>query len=220
VLSASEPEILRQEDQSSSEEKMFAKLRGIVDEIDVNVVTLDVHGVGYELFCSGGCVARLERGSEATIVVFTDVNENSIRLYGFADPLEKQVFLLLTTVKGVGSRTGMEIVSRVDKVELLRAIGAGDLQRLQSIKGVGKKTSERIVVELKDRVAAYALERHESRLHIERESSTPFEEACEALEALGFTRKDAERAVAQVQGKGTGPKTDSASVVKEALRYI
>lgn len=203
---------------------MFAKLRGIVDEIEANMVTLDVNGVGYELFCSGGCVAQLELGSEATIVVFTDIsmsaNGNSIRLYGFADPLEKQVFLLLTTVKGVGSRIGMEIVSRVDKKELLRAIGEGDLQKLQSIKGVGRKTSERIVVELKDRVASYALEKHESRLHIEREVSTPVEEACEALEALGFSRKDAERAVAAAQGKGLAKNADSASVVKEALRYI
>ncbi|MBN8551200.1 MAG: Holliday junction branch migration protein RuvA, partial [Deltaproteobacteria bacterium] len=126
---------------------MFAKLKGIVDEVEASRVTLDVNGVGYELFCSGGCVSQLERGREAAIIVFTDVNENSIRLYGFADALEKQVFLLLTTVKGVGSRTAMEIVSCVDKVELLRAIAAQDLKRLQSIKGVGKKTSERIVVE-------------------------------------------------------------------------
>lgn len=208
----------------SSEEKMFAKLKGIVDDIQANTITLDVHGVGYELFCSGGCVDRLEVGAEVSIVVFTDIslsaNGNSIRLYGFADPLEKEVFLLLTTVKGVGSRIGMEIVSRVDKKELLRAIGEGDLQRLQSIKGVGKKTSERIVVELKDRVASYALEKQESRLRIEREVSSPFDEACEALEALGFSRKDAERAIAAVQGKGISGTADSATVVKEALRYI
>ena len=199
---------------------MFAKLRGIVDEVEASMVTLDVHGVGYELFCSGGCVAQLVRGQEATIIVFTDVNEDSIRLYGFADTLEKQVFLLLTTVKGVGSRTGMEIVSRVDKIELLRAIAAGDLQRLQSIKGVGKKTAERIVVELKDRVASYALERQESRLHIERKVSSSFDEACQALEALGFSSKDAARAIAAAKGEGLGADADASSVVKEALRHI
>ena len=203
---------------------MFAKLKGKVDTIEANMVTLDVSGVGYELFCSGGCVESLAVGSEAAIVVFTDIsmsaNGNSIRLYGFADPLEKEVFLLLTTVKGVGSRIGMEIVSRVDKKELLRAIGEGDLQKLQSIKGVGKKTSERIVVELKDRVASYAIEKHGSRLRIERDVTSPYQEACEALEALGFGRKDAERAVAAVQSKGLPGTENSAEVVKEALRYI
>lgn len=199
---------------------MFAKLRGVVDQIDLQTVTLDVHGVGYEVFCSGACISQLELQREASIVVFTDVNENSIRLYGFADTLEKQVFLLLTTVKGVGSKTSMEIVSQVDRIELLRAIGSGDLNRLQSIKGVGKKTAERIIVELKDRVAEYALERRESSLHIEKAVETPLEEACRALEALGFSRKDAERAVAAVQGQGLTPGADSAWVVKEALRYI
>lgn len=199
---------------------MFSKLKGIVEEIAGDVVTLDVNGVGYELRCSGGCIAALEPGSKAVIIVYTDVNENAIRLYGFSDALEKQVFLLLTTVKGVGARTSMDIVSQVDKVELLRAIGAQDLQRLQTIKGVGKKTSERIVVELKDRVGEYAMERHESRLTIEKEHSSPAEEACLALESLGFTRKDAEQAVSAVQSHGIAGKVDSAWIVKEALRYI
>lgn len=199
---------------------MFAKLRGIVDQIDVQAVTLDVNGVGYEVYCSGASIAQLELGREASIVVFTDVNENSIRLYGFADTLEKQVFLLLTTVKGVGSKTSMEIISQIDRVELLRAIGSGDLRRLQAIKGIGKKTAERIIVELKDRVAEYALERQESSLHIEKTVETPLEEACRALESLGFSRKDAERAVAAVQGRGLASDADSAWVVKEALRYI
>ena len=199
---------------------MFAKLKGIVDSIDANTVVIDVQGVGYELYCSGACVSKLEVAKPASVVVFTDVNENSIRLYGFADALEKQVFMLLTTVKGVGSKTSMEIISQLDGVELLRAIGAGDAHRLQALRGVGKKTAERIIVELKDRVAEYALERSDTRLHIERTVTDPMREACEALEALGITRKDAERAVATVQSKGLTPSATSAWVVKEALRYI
>ncbi len=199
---------------------MFAKLKGIVDSIEANIVVVDVQGVGYELYCSGACITKLEIAKPAALVVFTDVNENSIRLYGFADTLEKQVFTLLTTVKGVGSKTSMEIISQVDRVELLRAIGAGDVRKLQSLKGVGKKTAERIIVELKDRVAEYALGRSDTRLKIEREATDPMSEACEALEALGIPRKDAERAVAAVQTKGLSSSATSAWVVKEALQYI
>jgi Holliday junction DNA helicase RuvA len=199
---------------------MFAKLRGTVEEIEVNVITLDVHGVGYEVICSDGCLATIEIGKEVSIIAFTDVREDSIRLYGFADVLEKQVFLLLKTVQGVGTRTAMEIVSNVDKIELLRTIAAEDEQKLQKIKGVGKKTAGRLIVELKDRVADHALERHESRLKVEKQVTDPMQEACEALEALGFSRKVAETAVAAVKGKGVASKIDSAWVVKEALRYI
>ena len=112
---------------------MISSLKGTVAEISGAQVTLEVHGVGYELRCSQACLAALSEGQAAALVVYTDVKEDSISLYGFADRLEKQVFLLLTKVKGVGARTASDILSRVDKVELLRIIGAGDLARLQAV---------------------------------------------------------------------------------------
>jgi len=199
---------------------MIAWLHGTVVDVAGSTVTLNVHGVGYELLCSAHCVAGLEAGNDATIVVYTDVKEDSIRLYGFADPLEKQVFRLLTRVKGLGAKSASDIVSRIDKRELLRAIGAGDVVKLQQLRGVGKKTAERIVVELKDRVAEYALGREESTGRTD--EGGPFEEALAALQALGFSGREAEQAVRQVRAAlpGGGSVPDSGEVVRQALRFV
>lgn len=200
---------------------MIAQLIGVVYSVNGNQLTLDVNGVGYEVFCSRNALSLLRIGERATVIIYTDVREDSIKLYGFEDELEKQVFLLLMQVKGVGAKTGSDIISRIDKRELLRFIGAGDLNKLQAVKGIGKKTAERIIVELKDRVAEYALEKHALfNLDVEIVRSEPAGEAIEALQSLGFTRRDAERAVQSVGSSQELFKLGSGEIVKQALRHI
>ena len=198
---------------------MISRLTGNVVHISSNIIALDVNGVGYEVFCTSRALENCELEQRSTLVIHTDVKEDLIRLYGFADELEKQVFFLLKRVKGVGSKSASDIVSKVEKVELLRTIAAGDVQKLQLIKGIGKKTSERIIVELKDKVGEYVLEGQVHRLGVEREITTPFSEATEALMALGFARKDAERAVRAVEIKSSNA-SDPGIIVKEALQHI
>ena len=199
---------------------MISLLKGTVAEISGAQVTLEVHGVGYEVRCSQACLAALAEGQETALVVYTDVKEDSISLYGFADRLEKQVFRLLNKVKGVGAKTASDILSRVDKVELLRIIGGGDAARLQAVKGIGRKTAERIVVELKDQVAEFAVEKGEMRGTLALGRAEPFEDAVQALMTLGFGRRDALRAVDQVRGAAGAESLDSGRIVKEALRFI
>ena len=199
---------------------MIAWLQGTVVEISGGSVILNVHGVGYELVCSSFCVARLTVGAEATIVVHTDVKEDSIRLYGFDDTLEKQVFRLLTRVKGVGAKSASDIVSRIDKRELLRAIGAGDVVKLQQMRGIGKKTAERIIVELKDKVGEFVLQREEQVAA--RGGEGAFEEALAALQALGFSAREAEQALGRVRAEvmGISGTTESGEVIRHALRFV
>ena len=203
---------------------MISLLHGTVDSINGSTVTLDVGGVGYEVQCSRRCVEALTCGEQARVVVYTEVKEDSIRLFGFEDRLEKQVFSLLLQVKGVGARSACDIISRIEKKELLRVIGAGDVGQLQAVKGIGKKTAERIVVELKDRVAQHATE--ESSVSPARGSGLrPFEEAVEALQVLGLSKRDSERAVQSVEKElqsaaGVVKDFDTSQVVKEALRYV
>ncbi|NLF25587.1 MAG: Holliday junction branch migration protein RuvA [Deltaproteobacteria bacterium] len=199
---------------------MIGALSGTVSDISGNRITLDVQGVGYELCCSRASLEKLVQGEEAALIVFTDVKEDSINLYGFEDRLEKQVFLLLTKVNGVGARTASEIISRMDKLELLRVIGAGDVARLQMVKGIGKKTAERIVVELKDRVAEFAVEKGELQGGLSSSLDQPYEDAIQALVALGFSRKVAEQAVAQARAGLSSEHSDSGKIIKEALRFI
>ena len=197
---------------------MISLLRGKVFAISGSEVTLDVQGVGYQVHCTQQCLAALIVGKEATIVVHTEMRDASIALFGFVDQTEKQVFSLLTRVKGVGARSASDILSLIDPQELLRSIGTSDVTRLQSLKGIGKKTAERIVVELKDKVSEFVAG---ASIHglVEQEVMQPKQEAAEALIALGFSRRDAEKAIQQVDIGITG-KSESGEIVREALRFI
>jgi len=201
---------------------VISSLNGIVSDISLNTVTVDVSGVGYSVQCSKTALQDLELGTKARFTIYTDVREDDILLYGFKDKLERQVFLLLKTVKGVGSKIALEMISQVNTLELLRAIGFGDTARLQSLKGVGKKTSERIIVELKEKVGEFAIEQA-GGLIVETIHSDPIKDAESALMALGFSQSIAAKALAKVQhsekhsgnvGKETG------DLVREALQYV
>ncbi|RMG43399.1 MAG: Holliday junction branch migration protein RuvA [Candidatus Dadabacteria bacterium] len=199
---------------------MISMLRGKVSELNGNAITVDIGGVGYDVICSSACLEKARPGSNVELTVYTDVRPESIQLFGFADRLEKQVFLLLIKVKGVGARSALEIISNVEKKELLRIIGTGEAARLQRVKGIGKKTAERIIVELKDRVVEYVKESSPLAAGIEREVSSAANDALEALCALGFARREAENALQAAIDSGNGLGSDSGELLKAALRYI
>jgi Holliday junction DNA helicase RuvA len=205
---------------------MISRLQGEVVEIDGDSIVLDVNGVGYEVACTTALLSRVSLGTRATFSVYTDVREDAIRLFGFDSAAERHIFLLLTRVSGMGPRSSLDVVSNVAIRDLLRAIGSGDVGALMSIKGVGKKKAERIVVELRDLVANMAGERADSlraMVSVERSAESPgavlSSDAVSALEVLGFAKRDAESAVAQaLQGRaGVG---DVGELIREALRYV
>ncbi len=205
---------------------MIAHLKGQILEKHLHSVIIDVSGVGYEVICTLSCLAGLSEGESASIIIHTDVKEDSIRLYGFSDFLEKQIFLLLVAVKGVGAKSGTEILSQIDCRALLRIIGGADVTALTRLKGIGKKTAERIIVELKDKVSDFAVTAgHSSPLKVETirydaESSSDTEDAVAALEALGFPQAEARAAVqSALQQEGTS-NLPVGEIVKEALRYV
>lgn len=199
---------------------MIGSLRGTVESLNGSCALISVGGVGYEVTVTERLLERLALGEETFMVIFTHVAEDILRLYGFNDTLEKQVFLLLTKVKGVGPKSAAEIVSGIECRELLRIVAAGDVARLQAVRGVGRKTAERIVLELKDKVGSYVVEQHSALAsQIEREMS-PVEDAVQALQALGFIRKDAERALQSALQSGVAPSAEPGTLVKEALRFV
>ena len=195
---------------------MIARLKGTVVELQGQYSTVDVQGVGYEVLCSKSCFEDIEIGSTITLTIYTDVREDCISLYGFSDRLEKQVFLMLKTVKGVGSKMASFILSEKDKLEILRAIGSSDITTLQSIKGVGKKTAERIIVELKEKVSAYAVVEGGIGLSVDRTPERSFEDALQGMRSLGFSAQDAKHAISKVDRSVK----DSADIIREALQHI
>lgn len=205
---------------------MISRLHGEVVEIDGDGIVVDVNGVGYEVACTTALLSRLSLGTRAIFSVYTDVREDAIRLFGFDSVAERHIFLLLNRVSGMGPRSSLDVVSNVAIRDLLRAIGSGDVHGLMSIKGVGKKKAERIVVELRDLVANMAGERADSlraMVSVERSAETPAtavsSDAVSALEVLGFPRRDAESAVSQAL-QGRGSVGDVSELIREALRYV
>ena len=133
---------------------MIARLAGKVAEKGADHVVLDVGGVGYLVHLSAVTLASLPpQGGEAALRTFTNVRQDAIELYGFATEEEEAVFRALIDVKGVGPRAAQNILSGIDARELAQAVAGGDVARLTKVPGIGKKTAERLVVELKEKLA-------------------------------------------------------------------
>lgn len=174
---------------------MIGHLRGSVVRAGPERVLLDVGGVGYELHVSLATFSEIERASGDTVGlhVHTHVWSDGIALYGFWTPLEKRLFERLITVSGIGPRLARVILSGMGPEDLVPALADGDTARLTTIPGVGKKSAERMVIELREKVGELAAEMpsREPRPSL----AEGEEEAVSALENLGYKRAQAERAV-------------------------
>jgi Holliday junction DNA helicase RuvA len=198
---------------------MIGWLKGIVVDISGRTLLLDVGGVGYEVKVTSRLSASAQVSKPCEFFVHTDVNQDAIRLYGFLDKIEKEVFNLLIRVDRMGAKTATDILSQVNAKDLLKIIASGESTTLQKIKGIGKKTAERIVLELKDKVASGAAPLFDGFDDAPRGAPTAdskVRDACEALCALGFNKKDAEKALGSV----TQRQAEVGDIVAEALRYL
>ena len=176
---------------------MIAHLRGKLAQKDPARVIVDVNGVGYEVFIPLTTFSSLPNaGSEVSIDVHTHVREDVIALYGFSTRRERSIFEKLMTISGIGPKLAMTILSGGSVEDLVGAIKRGDLARLTAIPGVGKKTAERIVLELKDRLQDFAEAQPKSGIE---------SDVLSALENLGYNRALAEAAVRRAQDGDRDP---------------
>jgi Holliday junction DNA helicase RuvA len=196
---------------------VIGRLSGVVVEKRGDVVILDVQGVGYLVHLSLQSMSRLPaEGGRAQLRCYTHVRDDALQLFGFATPEEEELFHLLISVSGVGPKLGINILSGMPAPELATAILHGELVRLTKIPGVGKKTAERLVLELKDRIRA-------SGLAVARPSQPPIAAADQvllsALVNLGYRPAAAERTAETVRRNlgATAPLEDQ---LREALRLI
>ena len=176
---------------------MLARLTGTLDEKSAGQLIVDVGGVGYEVFIPYSTYYELgEVGEEVTIRIYTHVKENDLSLYGFLTQREKDLFNLLIQISGIGPKLGVIILSGLPADELAEAVLAGDLVRLTSIPGVGKKTAERIVLELKEKLDKLIPDR--SPQEAGRLPAGVSGDVVSALVNLGYRRTAAEKAVREV----------------------
>ena len=188
---------------------MIAYIKGIVAEVTETEVVLDRGGIGISLLCPSGTVAECKAGEEVRLLTYLHVREDAIVLFGFSDERQRELFLQLQNVSGIGCKTAIGILSGVSTFDLAMAIAAGDTKALSGIKGVGKKTAERIIVELKEKVAAVADDGSAAG------ATRDVQDAILALTALGFSQTEAVRTVMSV------PNVSSLSlneIVSAALR--
>ena len=172
---------------------MIARLRGHPAGRSPDGLVLDVNGVGYLVAATPGVMRRATAGAEITVETYLHVREDALQLYGFADADERELFVHLLTVSGIGPKVALAVVSGSPSAELRKAIVLGDHARFQAIPGIGKKTAERIVLELKEKVGS------DSAQALSTAGETPGHlVARDALVELGYSVLDAEHALADV----------------------
>jgi len=195
---------------------MFAFLNGILEYKGENIAVINCSGVGFELNVSDTTIYELpNEGEEAKIFTYMAVREDAITLFGFATREEKSAFLKLINVSGIGGKVAIAILSSMPVADLIDAIVTENIKLLSSIKGLGKKTAERLVVELKnsfdDLQISMLKPNNASNL-----SNTAIDEAIDALVAMGLTRYDATQVVKNV----VTPQDKTEDIIKKSLKNM
>jgi Holliday junction DNA helicase RuvA len=194
---------------------VIAQLTGLVAEKRQEEAVIDVGGVGYRVHLSATSLKALPpRGDRATLRVHTHVREDSIQLFGFATEEEEAVFKELIGVKNVGPRAAQNILSGIEARELATAVAQGDVARLTRVPGVGKKTAERLVVELKEKLIVLA----RAAAPPGRPAGGALEQLQQALVSLGYKPQQAEGAVEALRERAQGRPLDE--LLREALRLL
>lgn len=193
---------------------MIGFLRGVLMRKSPQEILLDVSGVGYRVLVPVSTFCRLgEGGAQAQLLIHTHVREDQLVLYGFASSAELELFEKLIGVSGVGPKVALGVLSGIEAEELVHAIRANDLVRLTRVPGVGKKTAERVILELKDRLASF-----KTTTPAHQPQATQRADLLSALANLGYSSAEADRAAEQVLR--AQPEASLGELLREALRVI
>ena len=200
---------------------MIAYVRGRVLAVTPETAIVDVNGIGYEIYCSGGAFRKITVGEIAELYTYLQVKEDGVTLFGFESPREQELFLKITSVSGVGPKLGISVLTGMTADEFTTAVATADVKRLSAAKGMGKKTAEKIVLELHGKISAAEVmsasqDAFETKI---KESATPInaqdEEAVAALMGLGFTKNESVQAVQRARENGA---KDTEEIIRKALQ--
>jgi Holliday junction DNA helicase RuvA len=183
---------------------MIGYIKGKVLYTEENNVLIENNGIGYEVCCSSSALCELVNGGEGEIYTYMAVREDGVYLYGFVSIEEKNMFLKLLTVSGVGPKVAVSVLSAMSLSNLALMIATSDVKGLSKIKGLGKKTAERIILELRENISSLDLpESDGKKAKTVKPQLTPLEDdAIIALMSLGFTRSVSETAVKKAEEMG------------------
>ena len=191
---------------------MITQLRGRLVEKNPTHVIIDCHGVGYLLHISLHTFGLLADDEQVTVYTHLSIKEDSHTLYGFSSKLERAVFRLLISVSGIGPSIARTMLSSMNPEEVQQAIAKGNVSAIQAVKGIGAKTAQRLILDLKDKV----LKTFDLDENIQEKGNSNKEEALSALEVLGFARKISEKVLDQVLQEA--PSSSVEELIKKALK--
>ncbi len=194
---------------------MYAYISGMLEELESQNVVIEANGVGYRIFVPGSILQRLPSlGEKTKLYTYLNIREDAQELYGFLEKEEKQFFEKLITVTGIGPKVALGMLSVHSVQQLAIAIATGDRQTLCRAPGIGKKTAERIILELQDKIDKDSIQLPDSNSPISNRWTNERMEALEALQTLGYSAAEGERALAGLEEK------DSSSLIRMALKNL
>jgi holliday junction DNA helicase RuvA len=193
---------------------MIAQIKGQLVEKSPTEVVIDCHGVGYCIHISLHTYSLLPQQDLVSLYTHLLVREDSHTLYGFAEKSEREIFKLLLSVSGIGANTARTMLSSISPDQIINALASGDVGTIQSIKGIGIKTAQRAILDLKDRVSKL-FETNQVSLS---KNNINREEALSAMEVLGFIRKNAEKVIDKIIKEE--PEASLEMLIKKALKSM
>lgn len=196
---------------------MIGYLKGNLIFAEEGVAIVEVNGVGYEITCSDAVYKELVKNRCGEVYTYTAVKEDGVSLYGFVSQEEKKIFLKLISVSGVGPKMGIAVLSAMSVKDLTAKIAAGDVKGLSAVKGLGKKTAERIVLELRDKIAPAFID-GDTPFVTESMSDEESDDAVIALMGLGFSRTESVQAVRKAKAAGAENIQQTISFALKSMR--
>lgn len=177
---------------------MIAFLKGVLFQVMSDSIIVEVGGLGYEVQIHNRMASQLPAvGGQVLIHSYLQVMENEFKLFGFYNRSELELFKLLLGVSGIGARAALNILGKLDADRLCSAIASGDEKSLLAVPGVGKKTAQRLIFELRDKIANY-----QGKVFVDREANNNFEDVLQALESLGYSRSEIFPMLMEMQSQG------------------
>ncbi len=193
---------------------MITQIRGRLVEKSPTGVVIDCNGVGYFIHISLHTFSKLTDNESIKLLTHLQVKEDSHQLYGFATEMEREIFRLLISVNGIGTNTARTMLSSLTPKQVREGIAAEDVVLIQSVKGIGLKTAQRVIIDLKDKI----LKIYDIDETLSVSNNTNKDEALSALEVLGFTKKQSERIVVKILSDS--PDAPVEFLIKEALKNL
>lgn len=193
---------------------MIAHIQGRLVEKTPTDVVIDCHGVGYQIHISLHTFSQIPDAENIKLYTYLQIKEDAHNLYGFAEKKERELFKLLLSVSGVGASTARTMLSSLAPEQIIQAIASNDVGTIQSIKGIGAKTAQRVILDLKDKILKlYQIEEVSGSSY-----NTNKEEALSALEVLGYLRKNVEKILEKIIANT--PNASVEDLIKQALKLL